>query len=205
MALCTQADVEALRQIDVTAEPDATITKLIELAEGELEGLTDRLFGEVTDLELSIDDLTEQDGVVYLPHYPITTLVVEDADDNAYTEGTDYHLDSFGKVIPLRGATGVMTWDWQYHRSTQAAWPVGTTFTVTGGAAADASNVPGDLRRLAAEVAATLFDRGTVPQGVQQEALGGWSAGYRSIDSQLTKQQMRTVRRYRHHVPVVAF
>ena len=47
--LCTQADVEALRFLDFTNEPDPQITALIGHAEGVLEGVLGRRFEQVTD------------------------------------------------------------------------------------------------------------------------------------------------------------
>lgn len=206
MALCTQSDIEALRQIDVTAEPDGTIATLISLAEGKLEGLTGRQFGSVTDEAFKVENLPEVDGVVYLPPFPIDSAAVVDADDNPYTADTDYHLNPLGRVYRLGAGTGVMTWDWQFHVPvTPTPWPAGTTIKITGGGAEDAANVPRDLRSLCAEIAALLYDKGTAPGALQSESLGGWAAGYRAVDTELDKQQMQVVRKYSHSLPVIAY
>lgn len=205
--LCSQADLEVLRQIDVTAEPDPVVTALIRHAEGILEGLTGRRFDPVVDLELAIEDSLYEDGIIYLPHYPILDVVVTDP------EGTDldperYHFTPGGQLYVLGVGTGVYTWDWQFHVSRGLPWLPGTVITYSGGVD-DPAEAPQDLRTLCAQITASLFDIGAANAaggpGVQSEALGGWSVSYKMVEDNLSPQQLKVARRYHHRVPIVAF
>jgi len=206
MPLCTQADIEALRQIDVTNEPDPTITALIRHAEGIIEGLTGRQFVPVVDLEVLVSDVGEVDGVVRLPHYPITDLAMEGFDGNPLVENEQYAWDSFGLVHHLGSGTGITTWDWQYNVGPFGSpWLPGTLITYTGGAE-NPDEVPQDLRTLCAQIAASLYDTGAAGSpGIQSESLGGWSVSYSPGADELSKTQMAVIRRYMHKTPIVAY
>lgn len=208
--LCSQSDVEALRQIDVTAEPDPTILALIQHAEGIVMGITSRRFDPVETLEWDVADLEQEDGVVYLPHYPVHTLTMVNAEGQPMVEGEAFHWQTRGKVYRAGAGTGVMTWDWQYNVG-RGGWPwvPGTLITYAGGFddPDDPDNpVPQDLRTVAAQITSMLFDSGAAGgPGIQSESLGGWSVSYRGIEDQLTKSQMTTLRRYAHRLPVIAY
>jgi hypothetical protein len=206
MPLCTQADIEALRQIDVTAEPDPTITALIRHAEGIIEGLSGRRFDPVTDEVLLVEDAPEVDGMVYLPHFPVTAVTMADAEDDPLVEGEAFAWNTKGVVYHLGAGTGIMTWDWQYHVPRHAIpWTPGTSITYTGGAA-DVNDVPQDLRTVCAQIAASLYDAGAAGSpGIQSESLGGWSVSYSRGADDLTKYQMAVIRRYAHRMPIVVY
>lgn len=200
MPLCSQADIEALRQIDITAEPDSTITALIRMAEGILEGVTGRSFAVVTDAEVDPATLDQTDGLIWLETYPVTAVAITDADDVAYTLNTHYFWNQSGKIRRLGVMGSSSTWTWQYEPFKTPRWPTGTTITYSGGAS-DPDEIPNDLRTLCAQVAADLFDMGAGagPSGVVQESLGGWSATYQRLAGNLTDQQKKIARRYARH------
>ncbi len=212
MPLCNQADIEILRQVDVSAEPDSAVTTLILMAQSLLEGECKRLFGDVTDEVVLVEDTQMVDATIYLPHFPITALEITDPELGVLTVDVDYHLHPSGRVLRLGTGTGIMTWDWQYNIGTDAThWKRGTSLKYSGGfddPEAD-PEVPQDLRTLCAQVAGRLFDDGVVSAeggaGVQSETVGGWSVSYLAVVDDLTKSQKKILRSYQHHVPVVAF
>lgn len=208
MPLCTQADIEALRQIDVTAEPDPTITALIRHAEGIIEGLSGRRFDPVTDLELLVEEAPEVDGQVFLPHFPVTAVAMEDPEGAPLEDGTNFAWNTKGVVYHLGFGTGVYTWDWQYHVPRYAVpWRPGHLITYSGGAGDPDdpdSQIPQDLRTLCAQITVGLFNMGAAGgPGIQSESLGGWSVSYAQIEDSLTKWQMAVIRRYAHRMPVI--
>jgi|SRR5690554_3171302 hypothetical protein len=197
MALCSQSDIEALRQIDFTNDPDGTVAQIIRLAEGILEGVTGRSFTPVVDEVVLADGLRQTDGLIWLETFPVTAVAVSAADGSSYTVNTHFTWDRSGRIRRLGHGGQAWTWTWQYEPWTGPAWPKGTTITFSGGAS-DPDDVPGDLRMLCAEVAADLFDKGAAagPAGVVQESLGGWAATYQRLAGNLTDQQLKIARRY---------
>src|SRR5690606_5956628 len=159
MALCSQSDIEALRQIDFTNDPDGTVAQIIRLAEGILEGVTGRSFTPVVDEVVLADGLRQTDGLIWLETFPVTAVAVSAADGSSYTVNTHFTWDRSGRIRRLGHGGQAWTWTWQYEPWTGPAWPKGTTITFSGGAS-DPDDVPGDLRMLCAEVAADLFDKG---------------------------------------------
>ncbi len=211
MALCKQIDIEILRQVDVTAEPDTAVATLILMAQGLIEGECKRLFGDVTDEEVLVEDTQTVDTTVYLPHFPITALEITDPELGVLVVDVDYHLHPSGRVLRLGTGTGIYTWDWQYNIGTDVThWRRGTNLKYSGGFDdPDTDEVPQDLRTLCAQVAGRLFDDGVISAeggaGIQSETAGGWSVSYQAVIDDLSKSQKQILRRYRHKVPVVAF
>ena len=196
MALCSQADIEALRQIEFTNDPDPMVAEIIRHAEGILEGITGRSFAVVTDAEIVADTLEQTDGLMWLETYPVSAVALSDADGDPI-DATHYLWDRDGRIRrPTLHASASFTWQFEPWRT--GRWPTGTVITYSGGAA-DPDDVPMDLRTLCAQVAADLFDMGAGagPAGIVQESLGGWSATYQRLAGNLTDQQKRTARRYR--------
>lgn len=211
MPLCTQADVEALRQIDVTNEPDPTIQALIRHAEGIIEGISARRFDPVTDLELFVEDAPEVDGQVYLPHFPVTAVAMTDPEAEPLEDGTHFAWTTKGVVHHLGAGTGVYTWDWQYNVPSRAIpWQPGTVITYSGGAGDPddpESLIPQALRTVCAQIAASLFDAGAAGSpGIQSESLGGWSVSYApGVVESLSKYQLQVIRRVAHRIPIIAY
>lgn len=194
MALCDLPDVEA--QLGSELADDYTrIATLIEQAQGILEGLTGRLFTQVTSLEVDTADLRQQDGVIWLASYPLTAVAIAPSSGDPYVDGTHYSWQTDGRIRRL-GAGGDPSFSWAWEPLRGAAWPVGTTITYSAGFPDDASGVPQDLRTLCAQVAADMYaNRGA--NGVTQESLGSWSASYITRSGNLTDQQEKILRRYR--------
>lgn len=211
MPLCNQLDIEALRQVDITTEPDTIISTLIRHAEGLLEGVCARRFDLVTDEIVLVEDTQVVDVTIYMVHFPIAAIEITDPQLGILTAEVDYHLHPSGRVTRLGTGTGVSTWDWQYNLSSGVPhWAVGTSIKYTGGVGdPDVDSPPQDLRTLCAQVAARLFDEGVVSAeggaGVQSETIGGWSVSYQAVIDDFSRAQRQILRRYRHDVPVVAF
>lgn len=211
MPLCNQLDIEALRQVDISAEPDATIDILIRHAEGILEGVCARKFDLVTDEVVLVEDSQVVDHTIFMVHFPISVIEITDPQLGVLTAEVDYHLHPSGRVTRLGVGTGVETWDWQYNISAGAPhWKRGTSIKYTGGVDdPDIDDPPQDLRTLCAQVAARLFDDGVVSAeggaGVQSETVGGWSVSYQAVIDDLSRSQKQILRRYQHDVPIVAF
>lgn len=209
MALCSQLDLEVLRQIDVTAEPDPTVEATIRLAEGILEGESARRFDPVTDLVALVQDLQTVDHSLYLPHFPITALEITDPELGVLVAGTHYHLEPKGRVVRLGLGTGVLAWDWQYHLPPHpTGWRIDTSVKYSGGID-DPADAPRDLRSLCAQMAARVWDEAVISAeggaGIQAETIGAWSVSYKAMGLDLTPQQKRTLNHYTHKMPVVAF
>lgn len=195
MALCSQSDIEALRQIEFTLDPDPMLADLIRQAEGIIEGVTGRSFAVVANAEVETDILDQTDGLIWLETYPVTAVALATADGDPI-DASRFQWQSDGRI--RRPSTfGAMTWAWQFEAYTSHRWPTGTVITYSGGAS-DPDEIPQDLRTLCAEITADLFDRGagTGPAGVVSESLGGWSASYQRAAGNLTVQQRKIVRRY---------
>jgi hypothetical protein len=207
MALCSQSDLEALRQIDVTAEPDPTITALIVHAEGILEGLTRRRFDPVTGFEVAMEEAKFVDGRVYLEHFPIDPASVVVSVDAVPMDPARYWANYNGQVMFGGAGTGVYTWDWQYHlpRGGGPSFLPNTVIAYDGGID-DPAEAPQDLRTLCSQILVNLFDRGALTAaagpGVRSVSLGGFQESYGLTEEDLTSTQMAVVRRYRHKIPV---
>lgn len=195
MGLCSQSDIETLRQIEFTLDPDPTVANLIRLAEGTLEGVTRRSFKVVSGVEVETDSLNQSDGLIWLETYPVSAVALESADGDTIPSSS-YMWRADGRIRrPTSGMAA--TWSWQYEPFRSHRWPPGTVITYSGGAS-DPDDIPADLRMLCAEIAADLFDKGAGagPAGVVQESLGGWSATYQRLAGNLTDQQKKIARRY---------
>lgn len=213
MAVCSQADLEALRQIDVIAEPEAIVTALIRHAEGIVEGLCQRRFDPVAGFEIPIEQASWVGGSVYLPHYPITSVEVELA-DASLLDASRYHLHPFGRLTSPSSGVAARTWGWEWNIKPDsigvpvAPFPPGSVIRYDGGIS-DPDDSPRDLRTLVAQVTADLFDLGAAAAlsggGVQSETIGSWSVSYQTRAGNLTRQQTKTAQRYRHKMPVAAY
>lgn len=208
MALCSQADLEALRQ-DIANEPGATVAALIRHAEGLLEGWSGRIFQPET-VTWDAEELPYADGAFYLPHFPVDPeTVVVNAPDATVIDPAHYSVTPSGVLRVLGYGSGVYAWDWQYHTMPRGLipWRPGTTITYTGGAT-DPDEVPQALRTLCAQVVVQLFDRAAAAAeagpGIISEGLGGWNVTYAQMtEDDLTPGQRRILRRYAHQVPVI--
>lgn len=198
MPLCSQADIEALRQIDFTNVPDETVAALIRHAEGILEGVTGRRFAPAADAVVSTNSYAQPDGILWLEIFPLTAVEILNSDGDPYTLNTHYVWSADGRIRRLGYGSASFTWAWEAWRTPE--WPVGTTIKYSGGAA-DPNDVPQDLRTLCAEIAADLFDLGSSqgPAGVTQESLGAWSASYQRRAGNLSEQQQKIAARYRRN------
>ncbi len=145
MTLCVQADVERFLQIDVTAEPEAQVTYLIENAGALIETYLDRVIeeGPITN-ELHDGD---RGNLIRLAQWPVTiplTTVIEDG--TTLVEGTDYVAYEDGRVY--RGSNTLAA-NWGFGRRI-----IDVDYT------AGYSTVPFDIRDVCARMVARAFQAG---------------------------------------------
>lgn len=104
MTLCVQADVEKFLQLDVTAEPEAQVTFLIENAGGQIETYLDRIIEEGA-IATELHD-GDRGSLIRLNQWPVTVpLTLLEEDGVGLVEGTDYVAYEDGRVY--RGSTTV--------------------------------------------------------------------------------------------------
>lgn len=199
--LCTQTDIETLRQIDFSIDDDPKVAALIRHAEGILEGLTNRRFERVVDQASLGESLAwGVDGMLWVPQYPLESVSIVDSTGST-VPSTSYLWRETGEIVP-RSLSGLVaeTWTWEIEPFRSPARLMRGTVTYTAGPLADASNVPQDLRTICAQLAADLFDMGQASAsggaGIRQESLGDFSVTYQAAAGNLTDQQREALRKY---------
>ena len=145
MPLCVQLDVEKFLQADVTAEPEAQVTYLIENAGAEIEAYLHRTVEE----QAVVTELHDGNGdyLILLEHWPVTiplTTVVEDG--TTLIEGTDYVAYEDGRVY-----RGTATFKSRWRGGLRAV-----DFDYTGGY----DTVPFLIRDVCARMVARAFQAG---------------------------------------------
>ncbi len=181
MALCVQLDVEKFLQADVTAEPEAQVTYLIENAGAQVEAYLDRTVEEQT----VVTELHDGNGdyLIRLAHWPVTlplTLVEEDG--VALIEGTDYVAYEDGRVY-----RGTKTFKSRWRGGLRAV-----DFDYTGGYAAP---IPFVIRDVCARMVARAFQAGSAyantpvgAEGIKRISLeGSDSVEYTAAVSDVTR------------------
>lgn len=168
MTLCVQGDVEKFIQIDVTAEPEAQVTYLIENASALIETYLDRIIeeGAVTN-ELHDGD---RGNLIRLKQWPVTiplTTVIEDG--ITLVEDTDYVAYGDGRVY--RGSNNIFA-NWGWGRKI-----IDITYT------AGYSPVPFDIRDVCARMVARAFQAGEAYANAPTGASGIKSISLADSDS----------------------
>ena len=111
MTLATQTHVEQFLQIDVTSEPSAPVTMLLENASGLVESFVGRSLEETTRTE----DYDLPDGaVLVLRHSPVTALttVTLNATGTVLVPDTDFVLKArYGQLIRTNSDRRPVRWN----------------------------------------------------------------------------------------------
>lgn len=150
MALCTQADMEKLGQVDFTNEPDAAVSLYIGMAQSLVEAYCDRPFDRQVDRVDTLDGSAQ--ASLFLPLYPVQSITSVVEDGVTLTPGTDYLLyASRGQLVRLQGNNDRVWW-WDYKRQS-----VVVTYTAGYDDAEAGYEVPDDLRMVCASIALRIF------------------------------------------------
>ncbi len=145
MPLCVQLDVEKFLQADVTAEPEAQVTYLIENAGAQIEAYLDRVVEEAA----RTTELHDGNGdyLIRLDHWPVTIPLTKVEEDGVVLiEGTDYVAYDDGRVY-----RGTKTFKSRWRGGLRAV-----DFDYTGGFA----TVPFVIRDVCARMVARAFQAG---------------------------------------------
>lgn len=168
MVLCTQLDVEQKLQWDITAEPDATVTALIEDAQAEIE----RFIGRTVESASRTETLDGGARALFLRYWPVTAIA-SISEDGANLTTDDYEFYENGILIRVSGG---------YPIAWQTTKPKAIDVSYTGGfKTPDHDSQLDHLGSICAEVVARAFKRGAdnaaIPAGaagqVQSVALEG--------------------------------
>lgn len=161
---CSQMDIEALLQIDLTGH-EAAASAAIAQASAYIQAYTKQTIEQVEDDEVSFDG-KGTDRRLFLPQVPVTEIAQVVEDDEMLTLDDDYKL----------GAHGIL---WRIG----AYWSAGIqniTVTYTHGYA----TIPGVIAAVCARVAARIYQAGAKAAqnsgvaGVQAMTLGDYSVTY---------------------------
>lgn len=191
MALCTQADLEMILQIDFLGDPDDTVTFLIASAQALIEKFCGRTFEEESGLTVTLDGR----GVttLFLRKTPVTA-VNQVTEDGTVLAADDFMFYSDGRLIRRSGDADIR-WTWKRQA---------VTVDYDGGYA----TVPDDLAYLCANIAARMFQRGAafanteVQATVTSQKLGDFSESYdlnraAALEITLTDDEKRALSAYR--------
>jgi hypothetical protein len=161
MALCTQADVEAKLQWDITADPDPVVTALITDAQALIEAEVGRTLESAATTEL----IDGGGAAIFLSRFPVTAITTVTEDGTVLTAGADYLLyEKAGKLIRVSGSHQI------YWRTTKAQ---GIEVVYTGGyLLADHPSELEHLGSICAEVVARAFRRGADSAAIPAGAAG---------------------------------
>ena len=164
MPLCAQLDVEQFLQIDVTSEPEAQVTYLIENAGAQIESYLDRTVEAATGIIETLDGIGQH--VIRLKDWPVNamTSIVEDGVTLTITE--DYLWYPNGIV---RRMSGDLRISWAFKDQ-------GVVITYEAGYA----TVPFTIRDVCARMVARAFQAGaayantpTGAEGIKKLSLDG--------------------------------
>lgn len=148
MALCTQGDVEKFLQIDVSAEPDAAVTMLIENAEALIKTYLDRDTLESAAVTETLDPPVMA-HVLEFTEWPVTAVASLSEEGTALTENDDYMvLAKYGTAYRIT-ASGVLK-NWKYRK------PQSIVTTYTAGYAASSRQLDA-LRDVCTRIVARCF------------------------------------------------
>lgn len=109
MSLATQGDLQKFLQIDVTNEPDAAVTMLLENATGLIKSYVQRDLEETTYTAELYD--TPLGHKLFLDNYPATTVTTVLEDGSALTVSDDYLVYSdLGLLARVSAASRPRSW-----------------------------------------------------------------------------------------------
>ncbi len=159
MAIINQLDLENLLQIDVTAEPDSTVTSYLVAAQAAAEAYCQRHFDFATGNIETFDGDGKQ-AIIQVDRWPIDTVTTVVESDVTLTVDQDYilYVDN-GWVMRTSGGAR-QSRGWRNHRR-------GIVITYDGGyvleGGGDGADTPDDLILAITRIAGRLFRSGAGP------------------------------------------
>lgn len=172
--LATAAELRLFLEVDVGDLPDDRANLILSVVSGGVRDEAHQLFDQVETDEIELDGSGTR--VLLLPQLPVTDVATVLEDGTALTEGTDYDWSTSGVLTRLNGQ-----WTARARRY---------TVTYSHGYATP----PDGLKGIVLRVAARVVDN---PEGLVQEAIGGYSAGYRFDPAALNDADKRALDPYR--------
>ncbi len=159
MAIINQLDLENLLQIDVTAEPDSTVTSYLVQAQAAAEAYCQRHFDYATG-NIETFDGDGREAIIQIDRWPIDTVTTVVESGVTLTVDQDYilYVDN-GWVMRTSGGAR-QSKGWRDHRR-------GIVITYDGGyeapTPAGGATVPDDLTLAVTRIAGRLFRSGSGP------------------------------------------
>ena len=161
---CSQTDIEALLQIDLTGH-EAAASAAIAQASAYIQAYTDQVLEEVDDDE-AVFDGPARDRRLFLPQLPVTEIAEVVEDDEVLTVDDDYKLGAHGLLwrIGAYWASGIQNISVTYKHGY--------------------ATIPADIAAVCARVAARIYQAGLRAAetggvaGIQSTTLGDYSVAY---------------------------
>lgn len=172
--LASAAELRLFLELDTTDLPDDRAELILSVVSGLVRDEAHQLFDQVETDEVILDG-TGTD-VLLLPQLPVTAVASVEENGTALVGGTDYDWSSNGILRRLNGSWVRRA---RYY-----------TVTYSHGYAAP----PDGLKGIVLRVAARVVDN---PEGLVQEAIGGWSGAYRFDPASLNDADKRALDPYR--------
>lgn len=186
------SDVEAILLRALTDAEGAFVDRLIELAEGQIEGMLPG-FSFATGTETV--DLRGRGGELWLPRYPVTA-VNSIALGAGAVSATSYEWTELGKLD--FGVFSILN----SFEVDLTEWPTDGLYTIDYDYGLDP--LPGDAVTAVAGVVAGALRRGSAgSEGVSQETLGSYSVSYAAPEGgaalPVTDADLRPMRRWKRN------
>ncbi len=159
MAIINQLDLENLLQIDVTAEPDTTVTSYLLAAQAAAEAYCQRHFDYAT-ANVETFDGDGREAIIQVDRWPIDVVTTVVESDVTLTVDQDYILyDDNGWVMRTSGGAR-QSKGWRDHRRGIVINYDGG-YVLEGGGSGAAT--PDDLTLAITRIAGRLFRAGSTP------------------------------------------
>ena len=159
MAIINQLDLENLLQIDVTAEPDSTVTSYLIQAQAAAEAYCQRHFDYAT-TNIETFDGDGNTAIIQVDRWPIDTVATVVESGVTLTVDQDYILYTANGWVMRTAGGARQAKGWRNHRR-------GIVITYDGGyeapTPAGGAVVPDDLTLAVTRIAGRLFRSGSAP------------------------------------------
>ncbi len=159
MAIINQLDLENLLQIDVTAEPDSTVTSYLVAAQAAAEAYCQRHFDYATG-NVETFDGDGRAAIIQVDRWPIDTVTTVVESGVTLTVDQDYILYTDNGWVMRTAGGARQSRGWRDHRR-------GIVITYDGGyvleGGGDGAATPDDLTLAVTRIAGRLFRSGAGP------------------------------------------
>lgn len=180
--ISSDVDLAAYLRLDLTDDDLGVIA--VDAACEVIRGYTGQVLNKVTDDEISLDG-TGTDALL-LPQLPVTSVTTVVEDDTELVVDTDYVLGSGGVLYRLFSGIQASVSNWCMGRQN-------VDVTYTHGYDLAGSGVPSDIRIVAVQIAARIYDTGQV----NRETIGSYNVEYVQGGAGLTAYEKNVCDKYR--------